>query len=110
MKWKRLNPPTYPPPLGQDYFQKEDTFLSSEHSETWVARFALACVLVLFVRTLLWVMDGLFYSNPAEIRYISIAGFLGLLHGVDERISISGYAQMVRFYIEFLRESTQGNK
>ena len=75
MQWNRIKSPTFPPPLREDN-RTEDRFLSFELVEKWVARFALASVLLLFVRTLVWVMDGLFYSNPAEIRYLSIIGFL----------------------------------
>ncbi len=41
-----------------------------------VSRFALSSMLALFVRTLLWVLDGVFYSNPAEIRLYSVGVFL----------------------------------
>lgn len=41
-----------------------------------VSRYALTAMLALFVRTLLWVLDGVFYSNPPEIRLYSVGVFL----------------------------------
>jgi tetratricopeptide (TPR) repeat protein len=41
-----------------------------------VSRFALTAMFALFLRTLLWVLDGVFYTSPAEIRLYSVGVFL----------------------------------
>ncbi len=41
-----------------------------------ISRLAPLAMLSLFVRTLLWVLDGVFFTNPAELRLYSVGVFL----------------------------------
>ena len=53
-----------------------EVFLYRENVAKVVSGFALALLLILFVRTLLWVLDGIFYTQPPQIRIFEIVFFL----------------------------------
>lgn len=76
MKWYRLNVANLED--GQPYEPKPRVLTRTDMDSTdkRVAQFALFSVVILFVRTVLWVVDGVFFSHPAEVRVLSMAYFL----------------------------------
>jgi carboxypeptidase PM20D1 len=54
--------------------------------------------------------DSVNYASivPSSYRFLPLtltAEDLGRVHGVDERVAVAGYAQLIRFYVQFLRNA-----
>lgn len=71
-----------------------------------IARFTLTALFFLFLRTLLWVLDGVFSSNPPELRLSSVGIFLLAGFALWRLLDLKSYARRLFVGLSVLTWST----
>ncbi len=83
-------------------FEEDADDPARTHQLRVVSRYALTSMFALFTRTLLWVLDGVFYTNPPEIRLYSVGVFLLAGFALWQILDLKLFARRLFIGVAFL--------